>query len=204
MNEESQQADSAVFPTAHHGRACVRKWLATALLYVLLVAWPLGGLDWRTWQHGYREWCVERKIHTGMSLDDVLAVMPAPTRTAGHAGTQYLEFENGDIAVLLDFQERVVQVSVRPSARPGTPHWAIAVVLVALAAYTGRLWWRDRPAPPGHCPHCAYNLRGNVSGRCPECGHVIVDQAETTDGTGLASRPTPRSIERADQRGERA
>jgi hypothetical protein len=28
-----------------------------------------------------------------------------------------------------------------------------------------------RPARrPGHCQNCGYNLTGNVSGRCPECG----------------------------------
>jgi hypothetical protein len=27
------------------------------------------------------------------------------------------------------------------------------------------------PEPrPGHCPHCGYDLTGNVSGVCPECG----------------------------------
>ncbi|UCF33070.1 MAG: hypothetical protein JSV78_12130 [Phycisphaerales bacterium] len=203
MNEESQQADSAVFPTAHHGRACVRKWLATALLYVLLVAWPLGGLDWRTWQHGYREWCVERKIHTGMSLDDVLAVMPAPTRTAGHAGTQYLEFENGDIAVLLDFREQVAQVSVKPPAGMSTPNWVIAAGLVVLAAYVGYLWWRDKPAPPGHCPHCAYDLRGNISGRCPECGHRVARLVGAMDAMELDSTPSPDSEDQVERRGER-
>ena len=24
--------------------------------------------------------------------------------------------------------------------------------------------------PPGHCQQCGYNLTGNVSGKCPECG----------------------------------
>ena len=26
---------------------------------------------------------------------------------------------------------------------------------------------------PGNCKHCDYNLTGNTSGRCPECGNVI-------------------------------
>ena len=26
---------------------------------------------------------------------------------------------------------------------------------------------------PGHCRHCCYNLTGNVSGRCPECGKEV-------------------------------
>lgn len=29
---------------------------------------------------------------------------------------------------------------------------------------------------PGHCPTCAYNLRGARSVRCPECGHRASDQ----------------------------
>jgi predicted amidophosphoribosyltransferase len=41
---------------------------------------------------------------------------------------------------------------------------------------TAYLWWRDRRTPPGHCPKCGYNLTGNVSGICPECGTPI--QAE--------------------------
>jgi predicted amidophosphoribosyltransferase len=33
------------------------------------------------------------------------------------------------------------------------------------------LYWRDRRhIPPGHCQSCGYNLTGNVSGICPECG----------------------------------
>jgi predicted RNA-binding Zn-ribbon protein involved in translation (DUF1610 family) len=32
--------------------------------------------------------------------------------------------------------------------------------------------WRS--PPPGHCPHCNYNLTGNVSGLCPECGTTLI------------------------------
>lgn len=41
--------------------------------------------------------------------------------------------------------------------------------LAGLIALTGWLWRRDR-IPPGCCRHCGYDLTGNVSGRCPECG----------------------------------
>ena len=34
-------------------------------------------------------------------------------------------------------------------------------------ARTRRYLWRQRG---GLCPHCGYDLTGNVSGRCPECG----------------------------------
>lgn len=28
---------------------------------------------------------------------------------------------------------------------------------------------------PGHCPQCNYNLTGNTSGSCPECGAEVAD-----------------------------
>ncbi len=46
----------------------------------------------------------------------------------------------------------------------------IPVALLALP--TAYLWHRDRRRPaPDHCKHCNYNLTGNQSGTCPECGH---------------------------------
>lgn len=57
------------------------------------------------------------------------------------------------------------------------PAWcasAVAVIgwfLVRLVCWT----WRRRARSRGdsRCVHCAYNLTGNVSGRCPECGTPI-------------------------------
>ena len=34
-------------------------------------------------------------------------------------------------------------------------------------------WWRGYRYPEGHCVRCGYNLTGNVSGVCPECGERI-------------------------------
>ena len=39
---------------------------------------------------------------------------------------------------------------------------------------TAILFWQDRRRPePGHCRSCDYDLTGNVSGICPECGTAI-------------------------------
>jgi hypothetical protein len=46
------------------------------------------------------------------------------------------------------------------------PLWC---VLVVLAVPTVMLWRSDRRRP-GHCQECGYDLTGNVSGACPECG----------------------------------
>ena len=53
------------------------------------------------------------------------------------------------------------------------PLW-IPLALVGLMTFA--LWWRERrPFPPGCCRTCGYDLTGNVSGRCPECGGALRD-----------------------------
>ncbi len=43
--------------------------------------------------------------------------------------------------------------------------------LAAIGIPTAWLWWRDRrPIGAGRCQNCGYDLTGNISGRCPECG----------------------------------
>jgi hypothetical protein len=50
------------------------------------------------------------------------------------------------------------------------PLWPI---LLSICVLTATLWWLDRRRiPPGHCRRCGYNLTGNVSGVCPECGET--------------------------------
>ena len=51
------------------------------------------------------------------------------------------------------------------------PLW-VGFAIVAIP--TAFLWWRDRGRiRPGHCQRCGYDLTGNVSGVCPECGTAI-------------------------------
>ena len=51
------------------------------------------------------------------------------------------------------------------------PIWLIFVMLAIPSAF---LWYRDRRPPrPGHCQRCGYDLTGNVSGRCSECGREV-------------------------------
>jgi len=70
---------------------------------------------------------------------------------------------------------------VRPhGGRISRWHWDLTYpvcsipVIVVLAGATVVLWCLDRPGPgPGHCANCGYDLTGNVSGRCPECGTPV-------------------------------
>jgi hypothetical protein len=47
------------------------------------------------------------------------------------------------------------------------PFWC---VFLPVGIPTAFLWYRDRRPPKGHCRNCGYDLTGNVSGVCPECG----------------------------------
>lgn len=51
------------------------------------------------------------------------------------------------------------------------PLW---MLLVGFGLPTAVLFWTGRPRRRvGHCDNCGYDLTGNVSGRCPECGTTI-------------------------------
>ena len=65
------------------------------------------------------------------------------------------------------------------TARISLPHW---LLLATTVMPTAVLFWRDRRRriPPGHCQRCGYNLTGNVSGKCSECGEPCEPDARAT------------------------
>lgn len=40
-------------------------------------------------------------------------------------------------------------------------------------------WWGKRHKREGHCHECGYNLTGNVSGICPECGSPVQEEIKS-------------------------
>lgn len=57
------------------------------------------------------------------------------------------------------------------------PLWMLFLLTAIPTAY---LFWHDRyRVPPACCRKCGYNLTGNVSGICPECGTTIPDEQLT-------------------------
>ncbi len=70
---------------------------------------------------------------------------------------------------LLPASARVFWLPERLGRVEYIPLW-IPFVLIAIPTVIA--WRRDRRPKPGHCA-CGYNLEGNVSGRCPECGEAV-------------------------------
>ena len=62
------------------------------------------------------------------------------------------------------------------------PLWIPLAMTLVVTAY---LFWRDRPVPAHCCQKCGYNLTGNVSGRCPECGEKCETSVMNAAGTPL-------------------
>lgn len=79
-------------------------------------------------------------------------------------------------------------------SRGATPDiWGVTIPLwlpFLLVACPTVIAWRHRsPAAEGQCINCRYDLTGNRSGRCPECGRAIESaRATLADGRGSFSR----------------
>jgi hypothetical protein len=129
------------------------KWIGTFLCWVLVVAWVCS----LRWWFGYSCGTQDPTIfvaHGTAGFDDPSVV-----------------FQRGWYAIKTP---RGVEVVWRPRSDLRSyaivPLWCPFVLIAGITAF---LWWRDRRLPPGHCRKCGYNLTGNVSGVCPECGEPV-------------------------------
>lgn len=62
---------------------------------------------------------------------------------------------------------------VHLGAFAGTLH-VVGASYAGLIGLVGIVLWLQRRAALAHeCRHCLYDLTGNVTGVCPECGHVL-------------------------------
>jgi hypothetical protein len=140
------------------------KWSGTLACLLILTAAFLG-LKWRNIRIGFAESGVQV---SGGSLE-LLWKGGWKIKPGINLGPTYRTW--GDV---LEIWRDSALVPYRQSFTPGymecvsLPLW-IPFVLIGLP--TGWLWWRDRRrVAAGCCAACGYDLTGNVSGRCPECG----------------------------------
>ena len=57
--------------------------------------------------------------------------------------------------------------------RMAIPHWFITLIFAILPTIWLYKWNKRRKLGPNACPSCGYDLTGNTSGVCPECGERI-------------------------------
>jgi len=93
-----------------------------------------------------------------------LAAMPALL-----SRTRLSQALGGTSFLLLAF----AAVAVPPETAEDWFHFGLYACPGMLGIFANRAGRRKRPQP-GHCAQCGYNLTGNVSGICPECGTKIV------------------------------
>ena len=80
------------------------------------------------------------------------------------------------IALLEVVQEavgRILPAAVSDAAFGVLVELVTAGLLVTPGVVVAVLLARRRAPRPGHCRRCGYDLRGNVSGVCPECGAKV-------------------------------
>ena len=71
--------------------------------------------------------------------------------------------------------------------RIATPYWATVVATIVMPLRWVTLdWQRRKNLEDQHCSNCGYNLTGNTSGVCPECGTPV--PKESAD---RSPRPAP-------------
>ena len=173
------------------------KWFAVALSIITLLLWTLS-LGWCLYYKSYnRIWWVSDGglLYRGYygSID---------TRRF------HIEPQRGELGYTLEWNPSLHASNPPRSIRDATwsmgfwmPHWyfklsmgplgaPLAIRQIALPFWVPFLgfsvaaigcYWKERRhrTAPGRCRRCGYDLRGNISGRCPECGTQC--QADTGD-----------------------
>ena len=145
----------------------VLTWISTAIFLAALAVWLLSGFRWFYMSDGRRV--------TAHASDGILTVDTYPT-----PGIRSTLIASGP----KQFHVRPAPwLSLRPltlwtsTAYGGTATVALPLALppAALLLPTCLFWFwpHARGTSPGHCRKCGYDLTGNVTGRCPECGTPV-------------------------------
>ncbi|HEY3243573.1 MAG TPA: hypothetical protein VGM03_09500 [Phycisphaerae bacterium] len=78
-------------------------------------------------------------------------------------------------AFMLLFRCRTDALTMMRSSTLAAIFIPLSIILVLIAIPSLTAWRRSRLPQPGFCARCGYNLTGNTSGVCPECGHQAIE-----------------------------
>ena len=146
----------------------VGKWVGTIASSALALAWLVNG--WRV-----LGWYVDRPVTADVSVvaGNVVLSYGPQRRVVGLGGLYCIRVS--DYATPPEWRAALPRVRSLPAGpyRGGfeatVPLWTLILLALLPACW---LWLLDRRRPPGHCPKCGYDLTGNTSGLCPECGRA--------------------------------
>ena len=141
--------------------------LSIAVLTVLVFAWVVS-LYWQfSW---YREGMCLLKLRSGNLYSDTLICLEANGvyMTGLYMSMRFCKPR-------FDWPRTLYGTCGKISILPLWP-FILATALVSVV-----YWLPRRGYPVGHCASCGYDLRGNVSGRCSECGADDAQFDQTND-----------------------
>ncbi|MCA9242789.1 MAG: hypothetical protein KDA32_02450 [Phycisphaerales bacterium] len=139
-------------------RRRIAKWTGSVLVVLTLAIWLASG--WFTWRFQIGGWA--GGIWAGYAQVYRYYGARAALSQFIYSPKFALVWYRG---VIFGPRHNVVQVF--PFRHAEAPLWMIAMLIAAPTAW----WWvKDRPLGRHCCQRCGYDLTGNESGRCPECG----------------------------------
>ena len=162
----------------------ILKWASVAATTLVLVLWVAAASITTKWVHLHHRdgSCSAFTFAFHRDAFAVGSIAHAPS----HAAKSWPGCCNFDWGANSDNWRRRLPVSNRLGRSPlrlvsqvSGPHWNHRFVffrpwlLAAVVGFPTALlisFDRRRRIPPGHCQTCGYNLTGNLSGICPECG----------------------------------
>ncbi len=101
------------------------------------------------------------------------------------AGFIYMSYAVTDYTLMyLEWRKQYVPNSFQDEdmCPPSVAHFAIPIILLVLPAIWLFKWSKRRNLPDNACPSCGYDLTGNETGQCPECGaytEKLLNKAKT-------------------------
>ena len=136
------------------------KWAGLAVCGLTLMAWAASG-QFTAWYNG--------RGLIGVGLARYAFIVGIPSAAASREG-YFLWNSQQTIPPEAHWLPLVSRTS--GGSAVFIPFWLVLAVAGSVAALGCRRQGRRRPQA-GRCPGCNYDLRGNTSGRCPECGRGI-------------------------------
>lgn len=134
--------------------------------------------DWAVWLHPRRPKKVTWRLTTGLGLLHALAAVVA-VKALLTAPDLLFPLRPGAVSSLRELRDGWIVACLVWT----TPIWAMLWARVYVRVMNSAMLDAFLGRYIGHCQKCGYDLTGNVSGVCPECGTPVGD-ARTPKASG--------------------